>query len=70
MRLPGFLLLIALVLATSAAESGQSAAPRRAPSDTPARRVSQTDVRKLDAIQPLVDEAIAGKKLPGAVVLV
>jgi uncharacterized protein YbbC (DUF1343 family)/CubicO group peptidase (beta-lactamase class C family) len=62
MKLPGFLLFIALVLATSAAESGQSAAP--------ARRVSQTDVRKLDAIEPLVDEAIAGKKLPGAVVLV
>jgi uncharacterized protein YbbC (DUF1343 family)/CubicO group peptidase (beta-lactamase class C family) len=59
---PGFLLCIALVCATSTAESGQSTAP--------ARRVSQTDVRKLDAIEPLVTEAIAGKKLPGAVVLV
>jgi uncharacterized protein YbbC (DUF1343 family)/CubicO group peptidase (beta-lactamase class C family) len=58
----GFLLCIALVLSTPTAESGQSAAP--------ARRVSQTDVRKLDAIEPLVTEAIAGKKLPGAVVLV
>jgi uncharacterized protein YbbC (DUF1343 family)/CubicO group peptidase (beta-lactamase class C family) len=61
MQQPGFLFLIALVL-TSATESGQSTAP--------ARRVSQTDVRKLDAIEPLVAEAIAGKKLPGAVVLV
>jgi uncharacterized protein YbbC (DUF1343 family) len=59
---PGFLLCIALVFATSTAESGQSTAPQR--------RVSQTDVRKLDAIEPLVTEAIAGKKLPGAVVLV
>ena len=28
------------------------------------------DLRKLDAIEPLVQEAIAGKKLPGAVVLI
>src|SRR3990170_7425321 len=66
----GFLLLITLVLATSAAESGQSAAPRGAPSEQPTRRASQVDVRKLDAIELLVEEAIAGKKLPGAVVLV
>jgi uncharacterized protein YbbC (DUF1343 family)/CubicO group peptidase (beta-lactamase class C family) len=66
----GFLLLITLVLATSAAESGQSAAPRGAPSEQPTRRASQVDVRKLDAIELLVEEAIAEKKLPGAVVLV
>jgi uncharacterized protein YbbC (DUF1343 family)/CubicO group peptidase (beta-lactamase class C family) len=70
MQQPGFLLLITLVLATSAAESGQSAAPRRAPSEQPTRRASQADVRKLDAIESLVEEAIAEKKLPGAVVLV
>ncbi len=67
---PGSLLLITLFLATSTVESGQSAAPHKAAPEQPTRRASQNDVRKLDAIEPLVEEAIAGKKLPGAVVLV
>ena len=36
----------------------------------PGQGASQMDVRKLDAIEPLVTQAIAEKKLPGAVVLV
>jgi uncharacterized protein YbbC (DUF1343 family)/CubicO group peptidase (beta-lactamase class C family) len=36
----------------------------------PRQAASQTDVRKLDAIEPLVTQAIAEKKLPGAVVLI
>ena len=46
----------------------ESAAPPAA-ARQPASR-SPLDIKRLDAIEPLIIEAIAEKKLPGAVVLV
>jgi uncharacterized protein YbbC (DUF1343 family)/CubicO group peptidase (beta-lactamase class C family) len=65
------LLLVALTLATSLVESRQSPADTREPAASAARqRATGIDAGKLDAIEPLVVQAIAEKKLPGAVVLV
>jgi uncharacterized protein YbbC (DUF1343 family)/CubicO group peptidase (beta-lactamase class C family) len=65
------LLLVAFTLATSVVESRQSPADTREPAATAARqRATGIDTGKLDAIEPLVVQAIAEKKLPGAVVLV
>ena len=55
-----FLFLLATVPVSPA---GQGTAPQ-------ASVVADLDLRRLDAIEPLVTEAIADKKLPGAVVLV
>jgi uncharacterized protein YbbC (DUF1343 family)/CubicO group peptidase (beta-lactamase class C family) len=56
-------------LASSIVESRQAPAAAL-PLSGAARPRSETDLRKLDAIEPLVVQAIAEKKLPGAVVLV
>jgi uncharacterized protein YbbC (DUF1343 family) len=45
------------------------AAPH-APQSTPARNGESLDLKKLEAIEPLVQQAISEKKLPGAVVLI
>ncbi|HXW08912.1 MAG TPA: exo-beta-N-acetylmuramidase NamZ domain-containing protein [Vicinamibacterales bacterium] len=75
MKRPAVALLF-LALAAHAAGAGQ--APRLS-TTTPAapataeragEEVATIDVRRLDAIDPLVREAIAERKLPGAVVLV
>jgi uncharacterized protein YbbC (DUF1343 family) len=71
----------ALTLALAVGQAGSGAAPRletappripssapRPPNDTEAEQA--VDLRKLDAIEPLVQSAIAEKKLPGAVVLI
>jgi uncharacterized protein YbbC (DUF1343 family)/CubicO group peptidase (beta-lactamase class C family) len=74
-------ILVALVLLSLSGIPTGQAAPEQAPrltvapplpsgSTGPGEAQVTVDLRKLDAIEPLVREAIAEKKLPGAVVLV
>src|SRR5262245_5980982 len=64
--------VLVLLLLTGAGSAGQSGLNVLTPGPAPSGSSTQTtvDPKRLEAIEPLVREAIAEKKLPGAVVLV
>ncbi|MEP6917977.1 MAG: serine hydrolase domain-containing protein, partial [Acidobacteriota bacterium] len=59
-----------IALSVAAPQSPQGASPGRSQPPGSANDAAGVDVRKLGAIEPLVTQAIAEKKLPGAVVLI
>jgi uncharacterized protein YbbC (DUF1343 family)/CubicO group peptidase (beta-lactamase class C family) len=69
MKYLAVVMLIGLSALPFAAQSPQSTGTGR-PGQTVAGDTSAADLKRLDAIEPLVAQAIAEKKLPGAVVLI
>src|SRR6188508_1458112 len=66
--LTGVLSLQAVQVERPRESASRPAAPQPSTSASPSR--AAVDIKRLEAIEPLVAEAIAEKKLPGAVVLV
>ena len=66
--LTGVLSLQAVQIERPRESAGRRAAPQTSTSASPSR--AAIDIKRLEQIEPLVAEAIAEKKLPGAVVLV